>query len=206
MQAGSADNENNAMTATKRKPPPRMSVGDFLDWAGDGAGGKYQLVDGEVRAMSPASATHGSIQWKLAALIGRHLVDSASSYRGVTKPAVAVRLRADMNLRLPDLGITCAPDTPGQQTLPDPIVLIEVLSPGNEQDTWDNVWAYATIPTVKEILIVHSTRVLAELLRRGTDSAWPAEPEQIEQDGTLRLEAIGFSCALRAVYAQTHLR
>jgi Uma2 family endonuclease len=63
--------------------------------------------------------------------------------------------------------------------LPDLIVLIEVLSPGNTSDTWDNVWAYATIPSVREIVVVHSTRVLAELLRRGPDGHWPEEPEKV---------------------------
>jgi Uma2 family endonuclease len=105
----------------------------------------------------------------------------------------------------PDLGITCAADAPSQRTLPDPIALIEILSPGNSTDTWDNVWAYTTIPSVREILVVHSTRVLAELLRRGPDGHWPAEPEEIGPDGTLCLGSIDFAYRLPEVYAQTHL-
>jgi Uma2 family endonuclease len=89
--------------------------------------------------------------------------------------------------------------------LPDPIALIEVLSPGNASDTWDNVWAYTTIPSVREIAVVHSTRVLAEVLRRGEDGHWPEQPEQIDADATLRLESIGVAFALREAYAQTHL-
>ena len=53
--------------------------------------------------------------------------------------------------------------------------------------------------------MVHSTRVLAELLRRGADGHWPEEPEEIGPDGTLRLDSIGFACRLPEVYAQTHL-
>ena len=67
------------------------------------------------------------------------------------------------------------------------------------------MWAYTTIPTVREIVVVHSTRVLAELLRRGADGHWREQTEKIEPDGTLRLESIGFSCRLREAYAQTHL-
>ena len=92
-----------------------------------------------------------------------------------------------------------------QQVLPDPIVLVEILSPGNASDTWDNVWSYTTIPSVREIVVVHSTRIFAELLRRDAEGNWPAEPEEIDTDGTLRLDSIDFSCPLRAVYAQTHL-
>jgi hypothetical protein len=67
------------------------------------------------------------------------------------------------------------------------------------------VWSYTTIPSVREIVVVHSARVFAELLRRGADGNWPAEPEEIGPDGTLRLDSIGFACPLPAVYAQTHL-
>ena len=41
----------------RRKAPHHMTVEDFVAWAGDG---RWQLVDGEPRAMSPASATHGT--------------------------------------------------------------------------------------------------------------------------------------------------
>ena len=115
------------------------------------------------------------------------------------------RVRANINLRVPDLGRHCTPDCPGEQALPDPIVLIEILSPGNASDTWENVWSYTTIPSVREILVVHSTRRFAELLRRDADGNWPAEPEEIGADGTLRLDSIAFACPLPAVYAQTHL-
>jgi len=45
----------------------------------------------------------------------------------------------------------------------------------------------------------------SELLRRGADGHWPAEPEEIERDGILRPESIGFGCRFSEVYAQTHL-
>jgi Uma2 family endonuclease len=188
-----------------RKLPPHMTVAEFLDWPGDGSGRTFQLVDGELRAMSPGSATHGTIHANLCWLVRNALVASGSDCRIVTEPGVIARIRSDINLRVPDLGVTRTPDAPGQQALPDPIALIEVLSPGNAADTWDNVWAYTTIPSVSEIAVVHSTRVLAELLRRGTDGHWPGRPEQIGPDDTLRLESIAVAFPLREAYAQTHL-
>ena len=193
------------MPDTLRKPPPPMTVADFLDWPGDGSGHKFQLVDGEVRAMSPGSVTHGRLQATLARLIGNSLADRGGPCQLVTEPAVATRVRANINLRVPDLGVTCTPDAPGQQTLPDPILLIEILSPGNTADTWDNVWSYTTIPSVREIVVVHSTRIFAELLRREADGNWPEGPEEIGPDGVLRLQSIGFACSLPDAYAQTHL-
>ena len=48
---------NNAVR--RRKAPHHMTVDEFIGWAGDG---RWELVDGEPRAMAPASATHGIIQ------------------------------------------------------------------------------------------------------------------------------------------------
>jgi Uma2 family endonuclease len=192
------------MPSARHKPEP-MTVAEFLAWTGDGSGRKLQLVDGEVRMMSPGSVTHGRIQATLARLIGNALTARSDPCQIITEPAVATRVRANINMRVPDLGVTCTPDAPGQQTLPDPILLIEILSPGNTADTWDNVWSYTTIPSVQEIVVVHSTRILVELLRRGTDGHWPAEPEEVGPGDTLQLASIAFACPLSDVYAQTHL-
>ena len=185
--------------------PPTMTVAEFLDWPGDGSGRKFQLVDGELRAMSPGSATHGTIQATLIRLIGNTLVEGGGRYRVIGEPGVITRIRSHVNLRVPDLGVTATPDAPDHRTMPDPIVLIEILSPSNTADTWDNVWAYTTIPTVHEIVVVHSTRVLAEVLRRGPDGQWPEATEKIGRDGELHLDSIGFACPMPNVYAQTHL-
>lgn len=181
-----------------------MTVDEFIAWD-DGRGGKYQLVDGEVRAMSPSSTAHGTIQAMLARHLSNHLDVPSSRCIVVTEPAIQTRVRASKNLRVPDLGVSCAAVEAGQVALPDPILLIEIMSPGNKSDTWSNVWAYATIPTVREILIVQSTRIEASLLRRGEDGSWPADAEVLDADATLALASIDFAMPLRAAYAKTYL-
>ena len=89
--------------------------------------------------------------------------------------------------------------------VPDPVLLIEVLVPGHASDTWDNVWSYTTIPSVREIVVVHSTRIMAEVLRRDGEGNWPPEPEEVGPGGELRLASIGFACPMAAVYVQIHL-
>jgi Uma2 family endonuclease len=89
--------------------------------------------------------------------------------------------------------------------LPDPLILVEILSPSNEAETRANVWAYLTIPTVMEVLIVNSTLIEAELLRRNADATWPEVPKQIGPDDALTLESIGFSVPLAALYRTTTL-
>jgi Uma2 family endonuclease len=190
--------------ALSRRSRP-MTVAEFLDWPGDGSGRRFQLVEGELRPMSPASPTHARIQMTLGRLIADALDAAGSPCEVLSAAGVITAKHAHINMRVPDLAITCTPDAAGQRALPDPVALIEILSPSNATDTWDNVWAYTTIPSVREVVVVHSMRVKAELLRRGADSGWPAEPDQIAADGTLRLESIDFACPLRAAYARTHL-
>jgi Uma2 family endonuclease len=177
-----------------------MTVAEFLAWnPEDGTGRLWQLRDGEPEAVPPAYDAHGSIQAELGRLIGNHLAESGCSCRAVMTPGVIPRLRSDRNLLVPDIGVTCAPPS-GTHALPEPVVLIEVLSPNNEWETRANVWAYMIIPSVREILIISSVAVAAEVLRRQPDGAWPAQPEFVQPDGDLRLECIGFTAPLRAAY------
>ena len=67
-----------------------------------------------------------------------------------------------------------------------------------------NVWAYTSIPSVREILVIRSTAIGAELLRRNADGSWPEQPTTIE-DGDLELDSIGFRVSLAALYRTTRL-
>ena len=181
-----------------------MTVAEFLAW-NPGDGRLWQLVDGEPVAMAPASQTHGAIQNELGRLLGNHLAERGSRCRVVTTPGVVPRVGANENVRVPDLGVTCVSPTL-DHLLPEPVLLIEVLSPSNVAETRSNIWAYTTIPDVREILLVHSTRVGAELLRRGVDGEWPEGPATLGPDDTLVLDSVeGFSTPLVALYRTTPL-
>ena len=189
-------------TAIRRKVPHHMTVDEFIAWVGDG---RWQLVDGEPRAMAPANATHGIIQANLAYTLTRHLRDAASPCRAVTEPAIVPRVRARSNMRVPDVAVTCSQIDAGQLALPDPLLVVEILSPTNEQETWENVWTYVSIPSVQEILVLRSASIAADVLRRRPDGTWPDEPIQIGRDETLRLECIGLTCSLGEFYIGTYL-
>lgn len=193
------------MTASVRKPPPGVTLADFLTWPGDGSAKRYQLFDGEIRAMGPDSDTHGLIQATLAYLVTRHLLEAKSPCRGRVAGGVNPHVRSALNFRVPDFLVSCSPDRPGLIITPDPILLVEILFPGNESDTRENVWAYTTIPSVREILVIHSTRIGAELLRRGLDSNWPADPIMLGPQDKLELDSIRMHCSLTDLYQGTHL-
>jgi Uma2 family endonuclease len=194
-----------AGVSTALKIPPRMTVAEFLTWEPpDHWHGLWQLRDGEPEMMAPASDAHGSIQSRLSQLIGMHLDTCGGHCRIVTAPGVVPAERSEDNCLVPDLGITCSPPT-GEHLMHRPLVLIEILSPTNVSKTRANVHAYRSISTVAEIVVLHSTAVLAEVLRRAPDGAWLAVPEAVAADGQLRLSSIGFAAPLRDAYRTTNL-
>ena len=123
----------------------------------------------------------------------------------LTEGAIIPGLNASTNVRVPDLVVTATPDERGQQTVPDPVLIVEVLSPGNQDDTRDNVRAYATLPSVREIAVLHSTRILAEVHRRGPDGTWAADPELVGPGERLSLAGVGLDRAIEDAYTGTWL-
>lgn len=194
------------MTAVQRRAPARMTVAEFMEWDGGGhAGRRWQLVDGRPVAMAPASQTHGSIVTEPGALLRNHLLERGGPCRVVTEPGVTPRALSADDRRIPDLGVTCSPSL-SDHMLPDPVLLVEVLSPSNHAETRADVRAYTTIPSVVEILVVHGDRMEAELPRRGADLSWPSAPEIVSAPDTLALESVGLSLPLAAPYRTTAIR
>lgn len=191
------------MGTALKLPSHHMTVAEFLQWdSGDRSGAQWQLRDGEPEMMAPASRNHGAIQARLVHLLTAHLDAQGGRCSAIVAPGVIPRVRSAENCLVPDIGVTCEPPS-NASTLAEPVVLIEILSPSNERETRANVWAYTTIPSVQEILLLRSSDIGAELLRRQPDGSWPADPEHLGPDDELRLGSIGFSTALRSAYRNT---
>ena len=186
------------------KMPVGMTVQEFLAWE-PGDGRTWELVDGEPRAMAPAQATHSLLQGELARLVGNHLLDKGGPCRAATEAAVVPRVQSRRNVRVPDLIVTCTPGGGGEGMFHAPVLTAEILSPGIQADTWSNVWTCITIPTTMEVLVLHSTRIGAEVLRRCPDGGWPADPAEATS-GDLVLDSIGFRAPLADFHRTTRLR
>ena len=160
---------------------------------------RWELVDGEPVAMAPPGLNHGAIQSLAAFLLTRHLRSHRRTCRVITAPGVIPQLRARCNERIPDLGVSCGAFTDGR-CLADPMLLVEIVPPSNGWKTRVNAWAYATIPSVQEVLILSSTAVRAEILRQGEETR-----EIVVGTETLRLASIGCAGRLADFYATTDL-
>ncbi len=192
------------MTAALKLPPSDLSVPDFLAWSAT-TSGRWELVDGALRAMAPASRTHGALQNEIGLLLGLHLRGQGGRCSVITAPGIVPRVNASTNVRIPDLAVTCSDYQEEEEaTLADPVLIIELLSPSNKAETWSNVWTYTTIPSVREILILRTAEIGGDLLRRNPDGTWPDKPQSLDE-GPFVLESIDFRGELSAFYRTTRL-
>ena len=125
--------------------------------------------------------------------------------RVISGGAIIPALSALKNVRIPDVVGTIARDARGQIAVPDPVLAIEILSPSNASDTRLNVAAYRSIPSMREIVVVNSMRIKAEVHRRLASGEWPAAPKLVEAGGRLRIGVADLDCAIELVYRDTWL-
>jgi len=194
----------------QHKPPPppptrpSMTLDEFFAWDGGGHVGKLELVEGVVRAMAPASATDSIIQGNVVVAIHNHLRASKSPCRVGPEAPVIPPMGRKINARAPDISVTCKPVS-DSKVFEDPVLIVEVLSPSNEEDTWESIHALAGLTSLKEILVVQSESVGVEVYTRDASGAWPRDPVAVGLDGIIHLTSIGLDLAVVEVYAGTHL-
>jgi Uma2 family endonuclease len=190
------------MTAL-RKIPDEMTLAEFLEWDAPGPQ-RWQLVAGVPEAMAPAAETHGRIQSRLSAMIERHFEETQSPCRIVTAPGIVPKTDDSNNYRIPDLAVTCAPPKPGRLYLEDSPLIVEILSPSNQKETWLNVSTYTTIASVKDILIIESTHIGAEVWRCAPGNVWLRKQFGSGED-IIELPSVDFSFVLFEAYRGTGL-
>ena len=174
----------------------RMTLTEFLRWE-DGTDTRYELLGGCPVAMAPPAIAHGILALRLGARIDAAL-RSRSPCFGQSEAGIA---RPDRNdtCYIADLAVTCTPPERGQQLLQDPLLIVEILSPGTAlYDRQTKVSDYRRIPSVQEILLIDSTSIFAEVLRREGDR-WITEIVRGPQ-ATLSLASIGLTAAMSELY------
>ncbi|MGH7040385.1 MAG: Uma2 family endonuclease [Stellaceae bacterium] len=173
-----------------------MTLEDFLRWE-DGSDTRYELIGGFPVAMAPPAEAHRILAARLIARIDAAL---ASRRPCNVQPEAGV-LRADRNdsYFIADLAVTCQPNQRGRQMIEQPILIVEILSPGTERhDRLVKVPAYRQIASVAEILLIDSESLYAEILRRD-GARWIADLVR-GAEGELFLAAIGLRLGLGDLY------
>jgi Uma2 family endonuclease len=178
-------------------PQVRMTVDEYLAWA-ETQPGRYELLDGSVFAMSPEGAGHAEKKAAVhAALLG------GIRARGLPCHALpdGMTVRVDDRTAYePDALVYCgAKLAPTAIVVPNPIVMVEVLSPSTRSvDLSAKLADYFRVPSVLHYLIVDPMKPRIVHHARGTDDVILT---RIVTAGEILLDPPGLEIALADIYS-----
>lgn len=185
------------MNALPVAKPRRMTVGEFLDWPGDGTDTRYDLIAGEPVAQAAPSRQHSEIQASLTGLLFTALRDRPPC-RPLTEAGV-YKSRRNFNYRTADLLVTCRPPTDPNPV--EPRIVFEILSPSNTAETLSKLPFYATFDSIEEIVILDSLKPAVMVYRRETGPDWYDIPAEVLGPGDrLVLLSIDVTLDLADIY------
>jgi Uma2 family endonuclease len=135
-------------------PKVRMKVQEFLAWADSQSRGRYELVDGEIVAMSPERARHNLVKFAVASALRDTVIKAALSCTVFTD-GVAIVID-DQNTREPDASVQCGVDVDlDSMVVAAPMIVVEVVSPSSERiDTETKLVDYFSVASIRHYLIV----------------------------------------------------
>ena len=161
---------------------------------------KHEFLDGNVWAMAGGSPDHAGIAANVSTSLGTQLRDRPCR---VFSSDLRIRVKETGLGTYPDLSVVCGrleldPDDPKQQTVVNPRVIVEVLSPSTEAyDRGEKLEHYKRIPSLEDVVLVAHDRRRLEVWHRERDG-WTLDV--LHDDGAVELRAIGCKLSLEEVY------
>ena len=179
-------------------PKKKWTAEDYLAFERD-SDEKHEFIDGSVYLMTGASREHNLIVFSLATLLGNQL-------RGRACEAYVNDMRVKVKRQdytYPDVIVVCHPpkfEDADVDTLLNPTLLIEVLSPSTEQyDRGQKFESYRTLNSLQEYVLVAQDRPHIEHFVRQDQGTWMFS-EVNGLNMSLELASIGCTLALADIY------
>lgn len=149
------------------EPDAAMTREAYLAWVKRQPIGRFERIDGVVVARAPERAAHNLRKLAAANALRRALQASGLTACEVFTDGMSVRVE-DSDFE-PDAVLRCGARLPGSAVhVPDPLILIEVLSPDSgTRNRAVKLRAYFKLPSVQHYLIV-----------------WPEEPRIVRHSRT----------------------
>lgn len=184
------------MSARFDEAPQPMTLTEFLDWERRQPQ-RWEFTEGEPRMMVGGSVRHTRI---CRALVQR--LNSALEASGCEAFQEGVKVIAAEQCHYPDVTVTCTPQNDESDTLRDPVLIVEVLSPTTSRHDIGPKWAnYQTLPSLRAYLLVAQDRIRVEAYIRQADH-WLYQV-MIRPDDVLSIPALDLTLAVAEVYRGT---
>jgi Uma2 family endonuclease len=174
----------------------RMTVDEFLIWAQERPG-RYELFRGEVFPMSPETTGHVKIKGAVYRTLYAAVRQSGCPCH-VLSDGATVRVDS-MTAYEPDALVYCGLERAlSDVEVPDPLILVEVLSPSTRQiDASVKLGGYFRLPSVAHYLIVDPVEpmIVHHSRKPGEDIV-----TRVVTEGAIRLEPPGIEIVLAEIY------
>jgi Uma2 family endonuclease len=173
-----------------------MNIDEFLLWSERQPDDRYELVDGEIVAMTRDTARHN--RTKGAAYVAlRNAVQAAGLACEVFIDGIGVKI-TENTLRIPDVVAQYGAELNHNAMLTDsPLIVVEVVSPSSERDDRDTKFLnYFSVASICHYLIIFSEEravVHHQRNERGTLDS------RIVKEGEIVLDPPGLSISAAAL-------
>jgi Uma2 family endonuclease len=174
-----------------------MNVDAFLLWA-DGRDGRWELRDGQPVMMAPERAGHALTKYAAQKALEAGILRAGLPCR-MFPDGMTVRITARMAFE-PDALVVCPPQRDlNTMEIPNPIVVVEVLSPSTAADDHGvKLDGYFSVSSVEHYLILDADRRVMIHHKRGQAEAIET---RILRDGVIRLDPPGLEAEVAGFFA-----
>jgi Uma2 family endonuclease len=179
--------------------PHRMTVDEFLAWSSRQEKGRFELQDGRVIMQQSQNIGHLKAKGRIFMLV-RAAIEHAGLPFYVFPDGATVRIAFNTAYE-PDALVAPLP-MPADSALevPDPVIVIEVLSPSSiKRDLTDKLAGYFQVPSIVHYLVLDSEEKVIIWHRRA--AAGGLQPPVKLATGILRLDPPGIDIDVAGVFA-----
>jgi Uma2 family endonuclease len=174
-----------------------MSIGEFLAWE-ERQELCFEFNGFEPVAMTGGTDAHEAIGGALRALLHERLRGKPCRVRGPT-----LKVEVMGRIRYPDAFVYCTPASPGETVIKDPVVVLEVLSPGTSRtDRIEKLREYQATASVRRYVILEQDSIAAMMFER-REQDWNASA--LTANDVLRMPEIDVELPLSEIYADITL-
>lgn len=182
-------------------PQPRWTAEQYLELE-RASEIRHEFYRGEMFAMAGASLAHGMIVMNFGSELRSALRKSSCQ---VVSTDLRVQISKNESYTYPDIVIVCDPPAfhdDRSDTLLNPAVLIEVLSPSTEAyDRGLKSAQYRTVASLKEYVLVSQFEARVEVFRRQEGGGWLLT-EAVGLEDVCKLPSLGCEVPLAEIYSK----
>ena len=181
------------MARARPNQPEPWTVEEFLAWEREQEE-RYEYVGGVIRMMVGGTLDHNTIAGNVFSGLRTQLRDG--SCRVFME---AVKVVADAATMYPDVVVTCAPGSGQSDVVPEPEIVVEVLSRSTQSfDRGPKLDAYQQIPSLKQYVLVAQDEIRVSVYERD-DGGWRYRTLQ-DLDARLGFVVGGATMLLAEIY------